>query len=108
MPRTLHTLLCCDAKNLGVDAEYLVLFLSLSISKCQWENSQSFPSICLLIYKVRRMRPRESDQKQGVKTLLKRYDTILSLKTCHHDLYIPFDIHIICNDIFLYFIIHAP
>ena len=23
----------------GVDAKYFILFLSLSISKCQWENS---------------------------------------------------------------------
>ena len=34
------------------------------------------------------MTPKESDQKQDVKILLKPYDTVLPLKTHHHDMYI--------------------
>lgn len=56
----------------GVDAKYLVLFLSLSISKCQWESFlKVFQTFFLFIYKAERMTPKESDQKQDVKILLK-------------------------------------
>lgn len=57
------------------------------------------------------MTPKESDQKQDVKILLKPYDTVLPLKTRHHDmciflliftLYAIFFFNNICSIIYLF------
>lgn len=77
-------------------------FSALSISMCQWENHTSFPRLCLLIYKVGKMTPRESDKKQDVKTFLNPWYSIIFEDLPSWYLHIPFDIHIICNDFFYF------
>lgn len=90
----------CDGKNLGVDAKYLIFFLS-SVNSCvNGKTHTSFPSLCLLIYKVGKMTSRGSDKKQDVKTLLNPWYSIISEDLPSWYLHNPFEIHIICNAFF--------
>lgn len=97
VPRTLHIILMwwkeswSWCKVLGFISQ-LCQFLCVN-----GKTHTSFPSLCLLIYKVGKMTPKESDKKQDMKTLLKTWHNIIFEDLPSWHLYTPFVTHITCN-----------
>lgn len=98
MCQELYTLLCCDGKNLGIDAKYLVLFLSSVNSYVSMGKSiQVFQAFVYLSIKWGKWHPENLTRNKMWKTHLKPWYNIIFEDLPSWHMHIPFDIHITCS-----------